>query len=292
MGPWLVPSAETGRTANCTCFAILNSKMAQNPTNPYEIDPHVADLYDLIESGVQDVDFIRRLCAGQPPLRILEPFCGTGRVILPLAQDGHQVTGLDQSNAMLERARRKLLALPPAVLGRVTLLEMDVTNGLWPPGGFDLVILGGNGLYELATPGEQELCIAAAAASLDSGGHLYLDSDHMEGDLDYSWRQPGEVQGMLSGVTPDGVGVKNTLETIWYDAAARLVRLRRRTSVYHPDGTVNECEYIQQKHPVSRVEVHTWLRAHGFEVRGLYGDRQGGPYNETSARMIFWAEKK
>jgi SAM-dependent methyltransferase len=266
--------------------------MAQNPTNPYDIDSHVAELYDLIESGTQDVDFIRRLSGGRGPLRILEPFCGTGRVILPLAQDGHQVTGLDQSPVMLERARRKLKALPPAVQERVTLVEMDAVGERWPAGEFDLVILGGNGLYELATAGEQELCIAAAGACLKPGGHLYLDSDHMEGDLDYDWRQDGIVQGVLSGVTQDGVGVKNTLETIWFDGPARLVRLRRRTIIYRPDGTVSECEYIQQKHPVSRAEVQAWLTGHGFDVRGLYGDRQGGVYTETSARMIFWAEKK
>jgi SAM-dependent methyltransferase len=265
--------------------------MSLNPTNPFDVDPAVADLYDLIESTTEDVAFIRRLAGQSGPLRILEPFCGTGRVVLPLVRAGHIVTGLDSSHAMLTRARQKLLALPPLVQGRVTLVEMDVTAGQWPTG-FDLLVLGGNGLYELAAPAEQELCIAAAAASLKEGGHLYLDSDHMEGPLAPTWRQPGEVQGALSGVCADGTGVKNTLETIWFDAPARLVRLRRRTVIYRPDGSVSEHEFVQQKHPVSRPEVQTWLKAHGFQVRGLYGDRQGGEYTETSARMIFWAEKK
>ena len=191
---------------------------------------------------------------------------------------------------MVKVGRRRQIKTP-LDQGRVTLVEMDVTAGQWPTG-FDLVVLGGNGLYELGAPAEQELCIAAAAASLKEGGRLYLDSDHMEGALSPNWRQPGEVQGALSGVCNDGTGVKNTLETIWFDAPARLVRLRRRTVIYRPDGSVSEHEFIQQKHPVSRPEVQNWLKAHGFHVRGLYGDRQGREYSETSARMIFWAEKK
>jgi hypothetical protein len=54
---------------------------------------------------------------------------------------------------------------------------------------------------------------------------------------------------------------------------------------------VTEKEYIQQKHPVSAVEVQTWLEAHGFAIEQLYGDRAGNPYTEISQRAIFWARR-
>ncbi len=265
--------------------------MARNTTNPYDIDPHVAEIYDQIETGTEDVAFILRLAADLGPLKVLEPFCGTGRVVLPLAQAGHSVTGLDSSAAMLGRARLKARRLPDDVQGRVTLVETDATCGENWPAGFHLVILGGNGLYELATPEEQEGCIAAAAASLDPGGHVYLDSDHMEGLLDASWRQTGVVRGALTGTCADGTYVENWLETTWYDAARRLVRFRRRFYITLPAGQGIERTFEQQKHPVSRAEVQTWLEQHGFTVEGLYGDRRGGPYLESGTRMIFWARK-
>ncbi len=265
--------------------------MARNTTNPYDIDTHVAEIYDQMESGTQDVGFIRRLTEGMGPLKVLEPFCGTGRVLLPLAQAGHTVTGLDSSAAMLGRARQKAERLPEEVRQRISLVEMDATCWDDWPAGFDLVILGGNGLYELATPEEQEGCIAAAAAVLNPGGHVYLDSDHMEGVLDASWRQTGVVRGALTGTCADGAYVENWLETIWYDAPRRLVRFRRRTYVTLPEGKGLERIFEQQKHPVSRVEVQTWLEQHGLTVEGLYGDRSGGPYLESETRMIFWAKK-
>ena len=194
--------------------------MARNTINPFDIDPHVAEIYDRVEYGKEDVAFIQRLAAGLGSLKVLEPFCGTGRVVLPLAEAGHTVTGLDSSSAMLARARDKAAALPEDARRRLELVEMDVTCWADWPAGFDLVIVGGNGLYELATPEEQEGCIQAAAASLKPGGHLYLDSDHMEGVLDANWRLAGEVRGVMTGTCADGTYVENTFETTWYELAA------------------------------------------------------------------------
>jgi SAM-dependent methyltransferase len=44
------------------------------------------------------------------PLRIYEPFCGNGRLAIPLARAGHQVIGLDNNPAMIEFARRRAVA--------------------------------------------------------------------------------------------------------------------------------------------------------------------------------------
>ena len=256
----------------------------------YDVEPHVAEIYDQIETQTDDVALIRRLIAGRRPLRILEPFCGTGRILLPLVLDGHRVVGMDLAAGMLARARKKTERLPRQVQDRATLIQADVLAGGWPVG-FDLVVLGGNCFYELATPEEQEQCIALAAAALDPGGIVYVDNNHMEGDLDESWVEAATSPSFPTGVCADGTQVASTAETIWHDSALRLARFRRRTRVNLPDGRVIEKETIQQKHPVSMVEVRTWLEEHGFAIEQLYGDRSGSPYVETSPRAVFWARK-
>ena len=151
--------------------------------NVYDVDDHIAEIYEKTETYTDDVDLIRGLIGESGPLRILEPFCGAGRMLIPLAQDGHEMVGLDQARSMLERARMKINGLPEEVATRITLIEADVVTVQWPKG-FDLVILGANCLYELATPDEQEGCVASAAAALNLRGHAYLDNNHMEGELD------------------------------------------------------------------------------------------------------------
>lgn len=264
--------------------------MSVNRTNMYDVEAHVAEFYDHHENYADDVALIRRLIGGRRGLRVLEPFCGTGRILIPLAMDGHEVVGLDQAEAMLDRARAKASDLPEPVQDRITLSCRDVTDGAWPTG-FDLVVLGGNCFYELATPEEQEQCIASAAAALRAGGHVYVDNDHMEGELDARWRQPGVGRGFPTGTCADGTRLESTTETIWFDAPRRLWRCRRRTRAILPDGRVTEAEYVQQKHPCSTGEVRGWLERHGFVVEHLFGDRAGNAYGDASERAIFGARK-
>ena len=268
--------------------------MAQNATNPYDLDHHIAEVYDITQTETADIALIRKLISGRGPLQILEPFTGTGRILIPMAEDGHIVTGIDQAQAMLERARDKINALPEAVRDRIFLIQCDLLNDpsddAWP-GGMDLVILGGNCFYELASPKEQEFCVQQAAASLKPGGYVYIDNDHMEGDLALSWQNPAPEQRGIQGMCADGTFIESWLQTVWFDAPRRLVQFRRWNKVVYPDGSQMTKEYYQQKHPVSAGEVRGWLEKHGFLIEQEFGDREGRPYTAQSPRAIFWARK-
>jgi SAM-dependent methyltransferase len=237
--------------------------MNYNLTNMYDLDPHIAEIYDQSEMYREDVDLLLALIdpqllpsifahewdvtaqeirsenggiEGGRLIHILEPFCGTGRILIPLAQAGYVLVGLDQAGGMLDRARQKLSLLPEEIQNRVMLHQADVIAAEWPSG-FDLVILGGNCLYELATPEEQEQVIRSAAVALNLGGNIYVDNDHMEGELAPAWQQSGIRTGFPSGVCGNGTRVESTTETIWFDIPARLVRFRRTTRVYQPESS-------------------------------------------------------
>jgi len=60
--------------------------MSYNTTNMYDVEPHIAEIYDQIETHTDDVELIRRLLGGRGPLRILEPFCGTGRIRISMVR--------------------------------------------------------------------------------------------------------------------------------------------------------------------------------------------------------------
>ena len=257
----------------------------------YDVTPHVAEIYDQNETYSDDVHLIQQLSEGLGNLRILEPFCGTGRILIPLAVSGHRVMGLDKASGMLACAREKIQNLDKPAQSRISLLETDVTRESWPSE-FDLVILGSNCLYELPTSEEQEKCIRNASSVLSSGGHIYVDNNHMEGGLDPSWQTLGIHPGFPTGICKDGTSMETFIETTWYDIPCRLAKFRRITRVKLSDGHVIEEEYFQQKHPVSTGEVQSWLKAHGFIIEHCFGDRQGNPYSSESSRAIFWARKR
>jgi hypothetical protein len=192
---------------------------------------------------------------------------------------------------MLARARSKLSALSPEVQGRTTLHQIDVLHEVWP-GHFDLVLLAGNCLYELATAEEQAHVIARAAAALRPRSHLFVDNDHMEGDLDPSWYRPAVEEGVFpTGRCSDGTHLESSWSVIWYNTATRLIAFRRRTRITHPDGTIEERETIQQKHPPSADEVAGWLEAAGVAIERRMGDYDANYYTNNAPRAIFWARK-
>lgn len=264
--------------------------MREQRINPYDFDGRVAEIYDQVESHTRDVNLIRSLIGKGAPIRVLEPFCGTGRILIPLALDGHTLVGLDQAVGMLRRGGDKIAALDAPVSERISLAAADVIQDPWP-GGFDLVLLGGNCFYELAAAEEQERCVAAAAGALKPGGYLYVDNDHMEGELAASWRQAGVRPGFPSGVCADGTRLESTTEVVWWDGPNRLARFRRRTRIIAPDGTSAEVKYEQVKHPVSAEEVRGWLSAYGFKILRTYGNHAGDPYHAAAERAIFWAQE-
>lgn len=264
--------------------------MNHNQINAYDADFHLAEVYDQCQTQLDDVEFIRSLIRNRGPLSILEPFCGTGRILLPLVFDGHLVSGMDQSAGMLDRVRLKIQQLPIEAREPISVAQVDVLYVDWP-GSFDLVILGCNCFYELATPNEQERCILQAFHALKPGGHVFIDNNHMEGELVAAWQNIGVLQPSLGGTCSDGTIVESTRETIWFDAPHRLAQFRRRTRVTLPDRNVIEHECIQQKHPVSTSEVQGWLETYGFVIEGIYGNYDGAPYTESSPRAIFWARR-
>ena len=148
-----------------------------------------------------------------------------------------EVVGMDLSQVFLQHLQERLEALSPEVRRRVTFRRADVIEDEWP-NGFDVVLLAANCLYELATAQEQEHCIKCAAEALVPGGHLYLDNDHMEGELDPSWCRSGIRQNVFpTGICADGTRVWDSSEVIWYDKALSVDSLSKNGDDRNPRRT-------------------------------------------------------
>ena len=87
-----------------------------------------ARFYDLdYDSFQDDVPFYLGLAehAGGP---LLELGCGTGRLLVPLARAGFEITGVDLSEGMLQVARGKVAGLGRAAAGRIALVQGDIST--------------------------------------------------------------------------------------------------------------------------------------------------------------------
>ena len=107
----------------------------------------------------------------EPPVPVLDVGGGAGHQSFPLAQAGYDVTLLDPSTAMLDKAQQRLERLPGDDKRRVTLLQSDGENAVEAVNGrrFAAVLCHGVlGYLKQPEPLVNQLCQCAAAGGLVS----------------------------------------------------------------------------------------------------------------------------
>ena len=131
--------------------------------------------------GRRDVPFWRRVAA-QARGTVLELGCGTGRVSLPLARAGVDLVGIDRSEPMLARARKRAArARVPVARGfsrarlrmkLVKLVRGDIRALPFPSGAFSMVLAPYGILQSLTRDRDLTETLASAARVLEPGGLL------------------------------------------------------------------------------------------------------------------------
>ncbi|RKS08158.1 methyltransferase family protein [Nocardiopsis sp. Huas11] len=128
----------------------------------------IADVFDTWygeDGDASCLSALSKLADGGP---VLELGVGTGRVALPLARAGLQVTGVESSPEMIDR----LTAKPDG--DRVRVIEGDLAD-VPAQGPFSLITCVDNTLFLLESQDEQVRCFANAASRLSPGGVLVIE---------------------------------------------------------------------------------------------------------------------
>jgi SAM-dependent methyltransferase len=133
----------------------------------------------LARSG-KDVHGEASFCAALVPAgaRVLDAGCGTGRVMIRLAELGYDCVGVDLDESMLAVAREHAPQLPWI---QADLAEFD-PGRVGVAADFDLVVAAGN-IFPLLAPGTEAAVVGRLAAALRPGGLLVagfgLDEAHL-----------------------------------------------------------------------------------------------------------------
>ena len=66
-----------------------------------------AAIYDGLNTFLDDLEFYKKWLPKDKEARILELCCGTGRLTIPIAKEGYNITGVDYTTSMLNQAIAK-----------------------------------------------------------------------------------------------------------------------------------------------------------------------------------------
>src|SRR5690349_19110885 len=138
--------------------------------DPYD---RIAPWYDVEHADVTDdvamyASFIE--ATGDP---VLELGCGSGRVLVPLAEEGHVITGVDRSPVML--AHCKANADAAEVADKVTLAHGDMTDFDLPEKRFRFAFVALGSFQHLATLAARRAALTRLRAHVIPGATLVLD---------------------------------------------------------------------------------------------------------------------
>jgi SAM-dependent methyltransferase len=255
----------------------------QIPVDPYA---EIAELYDLEHgSFADDLPFYLHsvTAVGDP---VLELGCGSGRLLRPIADAGFRITGLDQSNPMLDRARSTIKGARQK--RRITLFEGAMDRAQDAPGGpFGVVIFSLNGFLHLTSPGEQRAALASARSALDPRGQLLIDV--LNPTLD-------ALQGYAQGVIHEGQWTRadgtrvDKFSSRRVSTAEQLIHSQIWYDLTDPSGALRRVSTQFDLRYVHRHELELMLELAGFAEWQVYGSYELDPYDESSERLIIAAE--
>jgi len=264
-----------------------------NKQNPYDVEEHIAEIYDREETTVEDVELITELLIRHQCRNVLEPFCGTGRILLPIAKLGVTIVGMDGAKMMLNRLEEKLDAEPESVKNNVSIIHSELMSYSWPAG-FDAVILGGNFFFEFASLEEQQKILNKAYHSVKKGGYIFISSDSIEKELPDYWCNVGvENRAFPSGVCKDGAELKAYSKPVYVDRTKKIWKAERRLEVYENNKLTKEYSWEIQKHPIGYSEIIDMINMFDLEIIESWGDiKTRKPFSTGDDKAALWLRKK
>jgi len=252
-----------------------------------DIRENAARYYDLSPENPDDIPWYEQKIPS-PEARILELGCGTGRVLVPLAEQSGYILGVDISEAMLSVCRRKLAekGIPTT---RAEVQQGDITD-LEVGKRFDLILAPFRVFQTLETDREVGGFFKTIRNHLTEEGTAILNVFRPKLDRDRmrdEWVTGGE---RLRWEVPFEGG-----QVTLHDRRSRMDRERlvlypeliyRR---YRNDELVDEALIKIAMRCYYPEELLNLIAAHGFRVVDKYGGYAGERYSEGPELIVEFA---
>ena len=257
-----------------------------------EYDRTDAGIYDSFSTGLDgDEAFYveEAVKAGGP---VLEIGCGTGRIMIPIAEAGVPVVGLDRAPAMLEVSRRKIAGLPEETGRRIRIVEGDMRTFSLERR-FPLAIIPYRAFLHMMTSDDQRRALTRIREHLADGGKLVFNVFDPSIELIAAYmKSPRGTLNHLGSFTHPETGRRVMVsDTRRYDPLEQTLEEHRFFEEVNDEGRMLSKTttplYLRYVH---RFEMQYLLELSGYEIEALYGDFHRGPFQHGNEQV--WVARK
>jgi SAM-dependent methyltransferase len=213
--------------------------------------------------------------AGKSGGPILDIGCGSGRLIIPIAQSGAEVWGIDLSASMLSAAQAKAHAAGLQIpLSQADMRSFHLHQR------FATILIAGNSLLHLLTADDILQCLKTVRRHLREDGRLIFDVSKWDLALlarDASERHPVMVVGHPQH------GDVTIEETASYNAATQV----RDITWFLSTPTTPDFQAIEYRlRVIFPQELPLLLDLAGFRLETRYGEFTRVPFDPSSPRQV------
>ncbi|WP_034057616.1 class I SAM-dependent methyltransferase [Lacinutrix jangbogonensis] len=234
-----------------------------------------ANIYDGLNTNLDDLQFYKRWLPKNKDARILELCCGTGRLTLPIAEDGYNIIGVDYTSSMLEQA--KLKASERGL--EVTFIEADIRT-LDLPEKYDLIFIPFNSIHHLYKNEDLFKTFNVVRNHLKEGGLFLLDCYNP--NIQFIVEGEKEQKEIAKYTTNDGREVLIT-QIMRYENKAQINRIEWH---YFINGEFDSIQNLDMRLFFPQ-ELDSYLEQNGFNIINKFGGFEEDPFNDYSEKQIF-----
>ena len=241
---------------------------------------HVADLYDYYTNVDFDIAFFKMLCKGRR--NILELMCGTGRISIPLIDEGIPLTCVDYSEEMLDIFRKKINGSQDVKIVCQDICELKLEEQ------FDLIIIPSNSISEILDREKRRLAIRRIHEHLTDDGiffcTLYNPSYRIQ-----------QADGSIRYLGKYDLDDNRTMVVTYYNVYSPKWSVISGTQFYeiYKNNRLVEKRCLDIHFSIiTKEEICKMAREEGFCLKAVYGDYEPYHYDESSMFMNLLFTKK
>lgn len=247
----------------------------------YKVGSLVYDgnIYDGMNTQMDDLPFYSRWLKERKNGSILELCCGTGRLTIPLAQEGYNITGVDNSTSMLKQAEEK------ANKSNLTVqfIESDIRT-LDLPEVYDIIFIPFNSIHHLYTNQDFFKVLERIKKHLKGDGYFLFDC--FNPNIHYIVNSEKGENTVAEYSTKDGRNVV-VKQTMAYENKTQINRIKWH---YYINGEFDSTQNLDMRMFFPQ-ELDAYLSMYGFETIHKFGGFKEEIFENKSEKQIFVCKK-
>jgi ubiquinone/menaquinone biosynthesis C-methylase UbiE len=237
------------------------------------------NIYDGMNTEIVDLPFYSHWFKKRKNGNILELCCGTGRLTIPLAQEGYNITGIDNNTSMLKQAKGKANELKVPV----RFIKSDIRY-LDLPEVYDIIFIPFNSIHHLYTNQDFFNVLISVKKHLKKNGYFLFDC--FNPNIHYIVDSEKEEKIIAEYLTKDGrkVVIK---QTMIYENKTQINRIKWH---YFINGKFNSIQNMDMRLFFPK-ELDAYLSIYGFKIINKFGGFKEEIFENISEKQIFVCKK-